>query len=103
MTFNLTSEPWLPCLMPDNSLTEMGLEEALVSAPKIRELSDPSPIVTFALHRLLLAILHRNFGPENESEWKALWERGSWNREALSGYMHRVRSRFELFAPERPF
>ncbi len=103
MTFNLVTEPWLPCLMADNSVRDMGLEDTLAFAPDIRELADPSPLVTFALHRLLLAILHRNFGPEDESQWKALWESGCWNREVVTAYFEHTRPRFDLFDSQNPF
>jgi CRISPR system Cascade subunit CasA len=77
MTYNLLNKSWLPCTMPDSSMCELGILEALVRAHDIREIVDSSPLVTFALHRLLLAILHRNFGPEDSAQWKILWDRGS--------------------------
>lgn len=56
-----------------------------------------------ALHRLLLAILHRNFGPPGRKAWFDLWKRGSWDEKKLSDYFRRWDERFELFHPERPF
>src|SRR5208337_2892458 len=64
---------------------------------------DPSPLVLIALHRLLLAILHRNFGPESLEVWKKLWQRGRWDEKPLSDYFNRWRHRFDLFDSERPF
>lgn len=101
--FNLIDEPWIPCLMPDNRLQEFGLLEVLVRAPEIREIFHSSPLVVTAVHRLLLAILHRNFGPENLAAWKELWERGSFDAQVLQQYFDRWRERFFLFHPERPF
>lgn len=101
--FNLIDEPWIPCLMPDNRLQEFGLWEVLVRAPEIREISHPSPLVVTAVHRLLLALLHRNFGPESLAAWKELWERGSFEAQVLLQYFDRWRERFFLFHPERPF
>lgn len=101
--FNLIDEPWIPCLMPNTCLQEFGLQEVLLRAPEIREIFHTSPLVVTAVHRLLLAILHRNFGPENLAAWKELWERGSFDAQVLQQYFDRWRERFFLFHPERPF
>jgi len=102
-SFNLVNEPWIPCIMPDGSRKEYGLKDVLLNAPKIREVYDPSPLVTVALHRLLLAILHRNFGPKDDKSWKALWQKGCWDREILEKYFSEWRGRFDLFDSQKPF
>lgn len=105
-SFNLVDEPWLPCLLAEAPRPrELSIREALARAPDIRRLVDPSPLVTVALHRLLLAILHRVFGPESEEEWVALWERGHFEQSRLDAYLSQSRPRpqFDLFDPERPF
>jgi CRISPR system Cascade subunit CasA len=103
LSFNLVDEPWLPIVWLDGAPGEVGLRDALVRAHEIRELVDGSPLVTVSLHRLLLAILHRTFGPETFAEWKALWQRGRWDAETLDGYFATWRHRFDLFDAERPF
>jgi len=103
MTFNLIHESWVPCRMNDGMVHELGIQAALARAPDISELTHSSPLVTFALHRLLLAILHRNFGPEDSSEWKKLWDSGSWDHETLATYFERWKSRFDLFGSTHPF
>jgi CRISPR system Cascade subunit CasA len=105
-SFNLAYEPWIPCLLRGESLPQdLSLLDTLTRAHEIRELSDDSPLVTIALHRLLLAILHRNFGPPGFSEWKRLWQRGQWDGEKLAGYFAEwsEKKRFDLFDAERPF
>jgi CRISPR system Cascade subunit CasA len=82
---------------------ELSLADALIRAHEIRELFDESPLVTVALHRLLLAVLHRNFGPGGTGEWFELWRHGRWNEEKLTEYFTRCHEQFELFHPERPF
>lgn len=103
--FNLTEEPWIPCLMLKNNETkDLSLFEVLSKAHEIKEITDNSPLVVVSLHRLLLAILHRNFGPKNFEEWKTLWKQGSWNAEKLKDYFdNRCKDRFNLFDEERPF
>jgi CRISPR system Cascade subunit CasA len=102
--FNLVDEPWIQCVMAaDNRGRELSLREVLAQAPAIREIYDPSPLVTVSLHRLLLAVLHRNFGPANTEAWVALWRRGAWAMERLDAYFSAWRHRFDLFDAERPF
>lgn len=103
ISFNLVDEPWLPIVWPDGTAGEVGLRDALVRAHEIRELVDGSPLVTVSLHRLLLAILHRSFGPKTFEAWKALWRQGQWDAETLDGYFAACRPRFDLFDAERPF
>jgi CRISPR system Cascade subunit CasA len=102
--FNLVDQPWIPCLLRDGGKPqELSLRDTLTDAHKIRELSDDSPLVTVSLHRLLLAILHRNFGPATFREWKALWQRGQWDSDKLNRYFDEWTHRFNLFDKERPF
>lgn len=102
--FNLVDESWIPCIFARGGRTkELGLRDTLVRATEIREMFDPSPLVTVALHRLLLAILHRRFGPSSLDEWRALWKRGAWDQPALDAYFREQHSRFDFFDEERPF
>ncbi|MCI0412694.1 type I-E CRISPR-associated protein Cse1/CasA [bacterium] len=105
-TFNVAYEPWIPCLLNAASIPqELGLFDTLVRADEIREISDDSPLVTVAIHRLLLAILHRNFGPASFSEWKKLWQQGKWDGGRLANYFRdwSEKGRFDLFDEKRPF
>lgn len=103
--FDLTKEPWIPCLMPDGSIKEFNLLDVLTKAHEIKEITDDSPLVVISLYRLLLAILHRNLGPKNFEEWKVLWRKGFWEREKLEAYFEseNCKNRFNLFDDERPF
>jgi len=102
--FNLVDQPWIPCLQRDSGKPqELSLRDTLTRAHEIRELSDDSPLVTVSLHRLLLAILHRNFGPASFREWKELWQRGEWDSDKLNRYFDEWKHRFNLFDKERPF
>ena len=103
VSFNLVDEPWIPTVWLDGTAGEVGLRDALVRAHEIRELVDGSPLVTVSLHRLLLAILHRTFGPKTFEAWKELWRQGRWDAPALDGYFTDWRHRFDLFDAERPF
>ncbi|NSW58706.1 MAG: type I-E CRISPR-associated protein Cse1/CasA [Armatimonadetes bacterium] len=101
--FCLISQPWIPCILCDGTQREFGLLEVLARASDIREISDPSPPVTVCIHRLLLALLHRNFGPRNTDEWVGLWRAGKWDTRRLEAYFAEWETRFDLFDKERPF
>ncbi|MCC6388234.1 MAG: type I-E CRISPR-associated protein Cse1/CasA [Dehalococcoidia bacterium] len=105
LTFSLLSESWLPVRFAGEATgREVSISEALARAHEIERLADPSPIVTAALHRLLVAILHAaHDGPRDMPEWVALWERGSFDLDLLAAYFDRVRAAFDLFDPIRPF
>jgi CRISPR system Cascade subunit CasA len=103
VSFDLLREPWIACIGKDGRPIELGLRDALVRAHELRELAGESPLVTAALYRLLLAVLHRVFGPADQEEWGRLWEAGRWDAAALDPYFARWRHRFDLFHPERHF
>jgi CRISPR system Cascade subunit CasA len=102
-SYNLIDQPWITCLMKDGSVREVGIHECLARAPDIAEITDPSPLIVVSLHRLLLAILHRNFGPENHATWGELWEKGHWDTRVVDAYLEEWRDRFDLLHPDRPF
>jgi CRISPR system Cascade subunit CasA len=101
--FCLVDEPWIPCERLDGSRVELGIEEVLLHAHELRAIADSSPLITAALHRLLLAILHRCFGPPDLRRWIDLYRKGHFDFNALTAYLGQWRERFDLFHPERPF
>lgn len=107
--FNLVDEGWIPCIMsgpepPVERRRTFGLRDVLVHAPDIQEISDPSPLATAALHRLLLAIVHRIVdGPSGIEHWAELWERKRFDSSALESYLRNVYARFNLFDERCPF
>lgn len=103
ISFNLIDEPWIPCVLPDGTAAELSLRDALARAHQIAEVAGETPPITVALHRLLLAVLHRCFGLENARAWGELWQRGSFDMAAVDAYLATWHERFDLFHPERPF
>ncbi len=101
--FNLITKPWIPVVSPEGKSTSVGIREALVNAHYLRQLGCALPHANAAIYRLLLAILHRVFGPADETEWQALWERGSFDALQLDTYLTRWQERFDLFSPTHPF
>ncbi len=101
-SFNLVDEPWIPCELSGGHHEEQGLRFVLCEAHGIRSVWDPSPLVTVALQRLLLAVLHRCFGPPDLPAWQALWEEGRFDRTRVDAYLDRWRHRFDLFDAKWP-
>jgi len=103
--FNLVDEPWIPCVdIRHGRHQELSIREVLARSHELQEIDDPSPLVTISLYRLLLAILHRNFGPEDEEGWRKLRQRGAWDAATLNSYFGNPDRyyRFDLFG-EQPF
>jgi CRISPR system Cascade subunit CasA len=103
MEFNLIDAPWIPCIRADGQAAHLELRDTLLQSHELRELAGESPLVTAALHRLLLAVLHRVFGPEDRDTWYGLWKAGRWDAPRLDTYLTQWRHRFNLFDPDRPF
>jgi CRISPR system Cascade subunit CasA len=102
ISFNLLDEPFVPVYGADGR-NERSLRDVLILAHEIREMRDASPLATLALHRLLLAILHRNFGPTSPSQWQQLWEAGRFPAAPLEAYFKKCHDKFDLFDKTQPF
>ena len=89
--------------MLDGTQRWLGLREVLTQAQDVGELGGDSPLELAALHRLLLAVLHRNFDIGDEQEWGALWESGGFDPGVIDDYFEQWRGRFDLFDEVRPF
>jgi CRISPR system Cascade subunit CasA len=101
--FNLLEEPWIPVL-EGGRVREVSIREALLRAPRIARIETASPLEEAALHRLLLAILHRALPPVRDVVDAAdLLERGAFDQKALEAYLDQYHDRFWLFHPEAPF
>lgn len=101
-TFNLITEPWIP-VREGNVLKLVNLEQALLDGHRFTRIEDPSPLVTAALHRLLLAVLHRALqGPADAYE-AAGWFSKGFDAAKIRHYLAKYQDRFDLFHPEKPF
>lgn len=101
-TFNLIDDPFIPVTRGDATRV-VSIREVLIHADQYRSISASLPHVNAAVARLLLAILHRVFGPEDYDAWDDLWRKGSFASPELDAYLGKVRPSFDLFSSERPF
>ena len=111
--FNLLTEPWIRVRLRDNTVREVSLTEALVSAQDYADLAGEMPTQNAAVLRLLLAVLFTVFSrvdvkgeprPLMQSDdalerWSALWQlghgrtaSGCFTRHTPSGRCRRQRS-----------
>lgn len=117
MTYDLTTEPWIPVRWTagEDGPPTVGLREALAEAHRIAEVAAPSPLETVAIYRLLQALFVRlHVHPENadddedwtDTAWQKVWDDRQFNDERIADYFDRwqgERKRFDLLHPERPF
>lgn len=103
-SFNLVDRPWIVAQTLDGRAEELSLLELFQRAARLRGVLGDLPTQTFALVRLLLAILHRSVdGPADHRQWRALWRSGGLADEEVAAYLERHRDRFDLLHPETPF
>lgn len=117
MEFNLLDEKWILAMDNSGKIGCYSIPGLFAEADKLKCLSGEIPTQDFALMRLLLAILYAVYqghdadGSEadisNEDEafdrWKALWDKGYFDTEAIGNYLSAYHDRFFLFHPTRPF
>ncbi len=103
-TFDLITQPWIPCVDADHRPVTLGLRDVLLRAHELREVSDNSPLSTLAIHRLLLAVLHRAMdGPADQASWRTLWASGRLPADALEDYLSAWAEHFDIFHEQHPF
>jgi CRISPR system Cascade subunit CasA len=102
-SFNLVDEPWIPCIKLNGEPITLNLRDVFAQAHQLASIADDSPPINASLHRFLLAILHRVFGPAGEGQWVDLWEAQTWDMATMNAYLEQWHHRFDLFDAERPF
>lgn len=102
-SFDLTTEPWIPVVDLAGRHREVGLHEVLRDAHTIRRITGETPPMTAALYRLVLAVLHRAYGPASQAAWGQLWTGDRLPEEPLADHVIVQRENFDLFHPQRPF
>lgn len=101
-SFNLETQPWVLVRQGDR-VVEVSLEDALLRAREYQGIEDASPLVMAALHRFLLAVLHRALDGPRNLEQAADWFRNGFPAAAVCDYLARYRNRFDLFDLVAPF
>lgn len=114
--FNLLDKPWIRVMLPDATVKEVSLTDALLCAHQYRGLAGEMPTQDAAILRVLLAVLHAVFTKDINSNqitlesmddaltlWEELWAGKAFPQEPIMDYLKRWKDRFWLFHPDRPF
>jgi CRISPR system Cascade subunit CasA len=103
-TFNLVTEPWIPCVNVRGEMTELSLQAVFEQAHDWRAITDNNPLTVACLHRLLLAIIHHAIdGPKSLREWGILWKNKNFSGTPIQDYLTEKQARFDLFSETAPF
>lgn len=102
MSFNLVNEPWIPVLRLDATSDLVSLRSCFAEACQIRRLSAELPTQSFAVLRMLLAIVHDAIGIHWEADLEGMHETGL-DLPRIDAYLSDLEDRFDLFHPTRPF
>jgi CRISPR system Cascade subunit CasA len=101
--YNLLEEPWVPCLDRSGTPVVLDLLDCLSRAHELREVRDESPLVTFGLDRLLLAIVQDQVAPRDKASWVDHFRKGRFDPALIEQIRTRDGDRFDLFHPTHPF
>ncbi|HEY5843402.1 MAG TPA: type I-E CRISPR-associated protein Cse1/CasA [Mycobacterium sp.] len=100
-------EGWIQCLTMSGESVQWSVRQVLARAAEIRTIEAELPTVTFAIHRLLAAILYRALAFEGEDSpldaWKELWREPDLPMDMIEDYLAQVQHRFDLLHPVAPF
>ncbi|GAA2998556.1 type I-E CRISPR-associated protein Cse1/CasA [Actinokineospora diospyrosa] len=102
-SFSVWAAPWVTVVDLAGTSRTVGLRELVLTAHQLRRITGESPTVTAALHRLVLALLHRVYGPPTRHDWAELWQAGEFPLPPLDDYGTRFAEAFDLFDSDRPF
>jgi len=110
-SYNLVDNQFIPVRRRDGASSEESLLSVFAQAHEIRELAGELPTQSFAILRVLLAILQRaivtadDFDDDREPAevWGELWRFDKLPMDVIEAYLHRWHDRFNLFDAERPF
>lgn len=104
-SFSLIDQPWILVRFLNGEIKELSIREVFARAMEIRDIVGELPTQTFAIVRLLLAILLRSLDPIHDpvSEWRTLWNSDESFDMFVDEYLENFRHRFDLLHPSEPF
>jgi len=101
MSFNLTTEPWIPVVSMDWEYKEVSLIQLFEDWQTLREIQAENPPTTLAIYRFLLAILHRAYlGPRDFDHWEEI--KHDKGKRAIA-YLTEKSTCFDLLDEKNPF
>ncbi|WP_122820711.1 type I-E CRISPR-associated protein Cse1/CasA [Varibaculum vaginae] len=108
--FNLLDEPWVPVVFCNGKHQVLPLRDCFSRSPEIRRLSFGQDAVSFAVLRIMVAIMQRTLYVASVASrgWNvSAWQRANENPKETLGlveqYLETWRDRFFLFDSDYPF
>ena len=108
--FNLLDKPWVPVAFCNGKHQILSLRDCFAQSPAIRRLSFGQDAVSFAVFRIMVAIMQRTLyvaSAANGGWGSSAWQQANENPKETLGlvdqYLETWRDRFFLFDPKRPF
>jgi CRISPR system Cascade subunit CasA len=103
VSYDLVDRPWILVQDVEGHVDELSLLDTFAGAHRLRSVVGEVPTQTFAIIRLLLAVLHRAVdGPGTTNAWGELWRQPALPMADISAYLDHVRHRFDLLSGETP-
>lgn len=103
-SFDLIDEPWILAQRVDGTVAQLSLLDVFGQANDLTGVVGEVATQTFALTRLLLAVLHRAVdGPRDDDHWEELWTAPELPLARIGAYLDHYRTRFDLLHPAAPF
>jgi len=105
-SFNVLDEPWIPVETSDGEFKPLGLRDVIYDAHKLRGILGYSPLLSYGMHRILIAFLIDAFLPSEEKDIRNLVKKGSFDKNTVEDYIKKCNSngeRFDLFNVNKPF
>lgn len=101
--FDLIDEPWISVRYRDGTMRDVSILGAFSDAERITGIVGEVPTQSFAIARLLIAILSRALGgPIDERQWYKVWSSGL-PLDEIDRYLDAHRGRFDLLHAATPF
>lgn len=109
-SYNLLDRSWIPVVDHEGHETSVGIRELLARPADFRGLAAPLGTVSFAIMRVLLAVLYRSWDSKKwrRSEravehWLEKWDQESLLDPEVEDYLSTWENRFDLRDKEHPF
>ncbi|MGC4993019.1 type I-E CRISPR-associated protein Cse1/CasA [Nocardia salmonicida] len=103
---NLIEDPWIQVVDRSAKVEVLSVREVLHRASELSGIVGEVPTQSFAILRVLLAILRRSIADRPGMAvdvWSSLWENDSLPLAEIDVYLDTHRGRFELFDAQQPF
>jgi len=100
MNFNLIDDNFIRI---EDEPTTVSIRYLFENAHKLKNLSDPDPLVKASQMRFLLAMTQSIFKINNLDDWGDVWEQKEFSLDQLTKYFDKYRDKFNLFDKHSPF